>query len=913
MFYQLSKRRCPWPAAVLFLAAAANGLLAQMLYVGNNGDDTISAYVIDQDSGLLTEVLPRVSTPGAPTSVVVHPSGKFVYVTNSGNANLGANGPSLAAFSIDPATGALTLVNTTPLTPGTGPQGAAIDPAGKFVFVAHQGGNNISVFSLDPSTGAPSPVSGSPFASPAGPHKVVVHPNGKFAYVAATGAGQIAVFSIGADGTLTPAAGSPFAARNNLNWMTMDAAGKFLFAAESQQNGVLVYSVDSATGALTLVTGSPFSTSGFIQGVAVDPAGKFLYATNGGGTLHGFRIGATGALTPIPPGFFPSQIGSPFDLILDPAGKFVYVTSLQNNQVAAWSIDSSSGALTPIPVPPYPTGAAPQRGASILLSPPVIPPIIADSAVNAFSNALPGLPNAGIAQGSLLFISGKNIGPAVEAQSPSSLNDFPLGSQLGGVSIQIQSGGVTTAAIMRDVTNNQVAGIVPSTTPLGPATVTVTYKGRTTTPVPITIVTTSAGLETLHDGGNGPARRALNATPDTVLSLDTAVNPGLPVNALNLSAKPGQRMVIRATGLGPVTIDETQPLTQELNVPVDVIIGNKLATVVAELRVVGVDYILIQLPDDAPQGCYVPLAVRAGGVTSNVASISISATGASCSDATGLSASDIDAAQKSGNINMATIVISHIDFGQLGGDSANGIFARYDFNSLLGAFSPGNNGSGIRSAFGTPPLGTCTVSVGAPTKPNNPFDLPSDNIPQYLNVGQALNLNGPQGTVKLPAPDYAFNPDGNVITPGDYTVDNGTGTQAFGPFKAVLSMPPMLTWTNKDALSSLDRTQDLTVTWSGGLPDKEFALIVGLSANKQATTGFLCAEKVSAGQFTVPAWVLSSLPASATFTNGNQVVPSGLIGVGSAPLTNVGRFSAPGFDFGVFTYEQATATFASYQ
>jgi uncharacterized protein (TIGR03437 family) len=908
MVCQISTYRFYWMVAVLFLAGTSNGLFGQMLYVGNAGDGTISAYVIDQDAGLLTEVLPRVASTGAPSSVTVHPSGKFVYATNFGNAT---NGPSLAAFSINANTGALTLLSSVPLTPGSSPQAVVIDPAGKFAFVAHQGANNVSVFSINALTGALSPVTGSPFAAPQNPSVVVVHPNGKFAYVSAAGTGQIAAFNIGADGALTPAAGSPFAARNNLFWMAMDAAGKFLFAVERQDSAVLVYAVNATTGALTQV-GSPFPAGAGVSGVAVDPAGKFLYVSNfGSSSVTAFSIGATGALTRR--GDVGAILGA-FAAILDPSGKFLYVPGQTANAIVAFSIDSSSGALTNLGQF-FPAGVQPQRGATVLLSPPVIPPIIADFAVNGFSNALPGMPNAGIAQGSLLSISGKNIGPAVEAQSPKSLDDFPLGSELGGASIQIQSGGVTTAAIMRDVSNNQLAAIVPSTTPLGPATVTVTYKGRTTAPLPITIVTTSAGLETLNEAGQGPARKALNATPDTVLSLDTAVNPSLPINALNLSAKPGQRMIVRATGLGPVTIDETQALTQELNVPVDVIVGNKLATVIDELRIIGVDYILFQLPDDAPEGCYVPIAIRAGGVISNVASISISATGASCSDATGLSASDIDAAQNAGQINMGTIVLTHIDFGQLGGsDSADGIFARYDFNSLLSAFSPGNNGAGIRSSFGTPPLGTCTVSAGAPTKPNNPFDTPGDPVfGQPLNAGPALNLNGPLGAVKLPAPDYSFNPDGNVITPGDYTVDNGTGTPAVGPFKATLTMPPMLKWTNQADLASPDRTQNLTVTWSGGVPDKEFALIAGLSSNGQVTAGFLCAEKVSAGQFTVPAWVLSSIPATGTFSAGGQIAPSGLLAVGTASFTNVGRFTGLGLDFGVITYEQATASLANYQ
>ncbi|HEY3742718.1 MAG TPA: hypothetical protein VGL53_22890, partial [Bryobacteraceae bacterium] len=124
---------------------------------------------------------------------------------------------------------------------------------------------------------------------------------------------------------------------------------------------------------------------------------------------------------------------------------------------------------------------------------------------------------------------------------------------------------------------------------------------------------------------------------------------------------------------------------------------------------------------------------------------------------------------------------------------------------------------------------------------------------------------------------------------------------------------PAATWTNQGALSSLDRTQDLTITWTGGNPDTEFAFVVGLSAGTQATSTFFCAVDVGAGQFTVPAWVLSSLPASDTFTLGGQSVSGGAIAFGTASFTNTGRFTAPGFDFAVFTYEQAVITLVPFQ
>ena len=43
---------------------------------------------------------------------------------------------------------------------------------------------------------------------------------------------------------------------------------------------------------------------------------------------------------------------------------------------------------------------------------------------------------------------------------------------------------------------------------------------------------------------------------------------------------------------GPVSFDETQLVTPELNVPADVIVGNKLATVITQLRLAGLDFIL---------------------------------------------------------------------------------------------------------------------------------------------------------------------------------------------------------------------------------------------------------------------------------------------------------------------------------
>jgi hypothetical protein len=353
-------------------------------------------------------------------------------------------------------------------------------------------------------------------------------------------------------------------------------------------------------------------------------------------------------------------------------------------------------------------------------------------------------------------------------------------------------------------------------------------------------------------------------------------------------------MVMTGTGLGPVVeADEAGPdFLKEVDFGAEVLVGGKPASVVAQVRVTrGDDFILFKLPDDVAQGCYVPLAVRAGGTLSNVASISVSGSGDSCSDPAGFSASDLDGVQKSGGINIGVIQFNRFDFrGEIIGE-ANGKFVRYHQDDLRGSYAALSTGNGIRNALFVPPFGTCTVHTGSTSIPTDQTE-----VQQRHNVGQALNLSGPNGKAEMAAPDYQFEARNDFFTPGDYTIDNGTGTSTFGPFKGAITLPRPIEWTNRGEIQTVDRKEDLKVTWAGGAENQEFVMIVGFSQD-DTDWGFLCTERVTAGKFTVPASVIAGFPVSA---------PSGIIGLGTAPLTGAGRFSAPGLDIGLFTYEQAT-------
>jgi len=81
----------------------------------------------------------------ATSEIIVHPNGRFLYGANRGH-------DSIAVFSIDAATGALTPLEIVS-TRGSRPRSFAIDPTGRYLFVANVETQNVIEFSIDQSTG----------------------------------------------------------------------------------------------------------------------------------------------------------------------------------------------------------------------------------------------------------------------------------------------------------------------------------------------------------------------------------------------------------------------------------------------------------------------------------------------------------------------------------------------------------------------------------------------------------------------------------------------------------------------------------------------------------------------------------------------------------------------------------------
>ena len=123
-------------------------------YVVNELTMSLSTMSFDADQGTLKlkQTVPTLSKEqiasesfNSGSEVRVHPSGKFVYSGNRGH-------DSISAFSVDQASGELTLTQQEPIR-GCWPRNFNLDPSGKWLLAAGAKSNTVAVFKVDQATG----------------------------------------------------------------------------------------------------------------------------------------------------------------------------------------------------------------------------------------------------------------------------------------------------------------------------------------------------------------------------------------------------------------------------------------------------------------------------------------------------------------------------------------------------------------------------------------------------------------------------------------------------------------------------------------------------------------------------------------------------------------------------------------
>ena len=529
--------------------------------------------------------------------------------------------------------------------------------------------------------------------------------------------------------------------------------------------------------------------------------------------------------------------------------------------------------------------------------------------LNNYSNTLPGLPNYGIAQGSIFVIYGTNFSTTTTPlQSPPP-------ATLGGVTINVTVNGTATTPLFYYLFPTQIAAVLPSATPVGTGTITVTTSAGTSAPFAIQVVESAFGLLTSNNG-SGPAQgydASIDASNQYVLfSFSEAVNPG-------------DILELWGTGLGPVPNDATgvavSPTAQ-------VFIGGISATVQYSGRsaVTGLDQINVVVPKGL-SGCYVSVVVQTGNYVSNFATLPVAASGRTCLDTNNfLTTSILDQISSTGSLSVGFITMSQLTTPGItvggvtvgGGttDTASATFekitaAQFTAGAFAAALGFNSIGSCLVEAFNT----TSTSSVTAPL--TFQFTL--------LNAGPDVNISGPDGVIAMPLSTIT----GNYLSPlagasfipasgGTFTFNNGSGGPDVGAFTTPqVQIGSPVTWSNTSSLATVTRSNGLTVTWTGGEAGS-YVGVTGVSltgittnANSYLAGLFTCQAPVSAGTFTVPPAVLLSLPPSTTMSVSGVTIPLGFLVLSNSATPTT--FSAPNLDVGLVEANVENILYVTYQ
>lgn len=305
-----------------------------------------------------------------PRSAWVHPSGEFVYFTwQTYNHQQPWNTYyRLARATRDPVTGAVSaFVEVGGATSKSGPGFFALSDDGSALFAVSDHYDHVYERTIDGNGDLETRAVG--FLGPfhiSNPYDVVLSPDDAFVYLALSsvyGVGGVTAWARDSTtGELTWVDGESdvlgqLDALKDPRGIALDPAGAHLYVAAHRDDAVTWLNRDGVTGAIEPV-GTVEDGVGGVDGIAgatdviVSPDGRHVYASGEDDNAVAVfeRDATTGALTFIE-AEFDGQAGvhglqRPFELAISPDGLHVYVASDGGDAVAVFSRDALSGELT---------------------------------------------------------------------------------------------------------------------------------------------------------------------------------------------------------------------------------------------------------------------------------------------------------------------------------------------------------------------------------------------------------------------------------------------------------------------------------------------------------------------------------------------------------------------------------------
>ena len=331
----------------------------------------IHVFQADRNTGALTEAgIHEMGT--SPSCLVVNESGTRLYSSNETDRFEGKKEGTISSFSIDPATGQLTLLNTVS-SGGDGPTYVSIHPSGRFLFVANYFGGSVAVLPIldngelgtatdvkndsgriGPTTATNAPAGSFAFSGHdrTHAHMIQADPSGQFVIHVDLGLDRIFVWNFDQqNGTLraNKPTGVSLPAGDGPRHFHFHPNGRWFYSIQEEGSTVALFDYDKARGLLTerqTISSLPpgYAGSNFCSEILVSSDGRFVYAGN---PLHDsvaiFSVGDDGKLT------YVDDVGTrgnyPRSFNFDPTGRFLYCCNQRADNMAVFAVNRDTGRL----------------------------------------------------------------------------------------------------------------------------------------------------------------------------------------------------------------------------------------------------------------------------------------------------------------------------------------------------------------------------------------------------------------------------------------------------------------------------------------------------------------------------------------------------------------------------------------
>ena len=321
-------------------------------YTRPNKSKGIYAWRFTASTGKLTSI-GLVGETANPSFLAVHPNHKFLYAVNEVGNFGGQKAGSVSSFAMDTSTGQLKLLNTVS-TKGDGPCHLAVDPSGKWLYVANYGGGSAAEYSIKADgslTEATNFVQHSGSSAnkqrQAGPHahSTVFSPDGKTVYVNDLGLDQVLSYKVGG---MTPGEPVKIAPGSGPRHLAFTPNGKFAYALTEMTGSVVAFKYAGGKfEELQTIAAADAAPNMSGAEIAVHPNGKFVYASiRGLNHIAVFAVdSAKGTLTQVER--TPSGGKTPRNFAIDPTGAYLLSAHQDSDNITIFKIDQTTGRLTP--------------------------------------------------------------------------------------------------------------------------------------------------------------------------------------------------------------------------------------------------------------------------------------------------------------------------------------------------------------------------------------------------------------------------------------------------------------------------------------------------------------------------------------------------------------------------------------